>query len=79
MGVKLNNFKEFLLTKIVPYVVISFLGIIIVSQYLHITSLKNEVEFLSKRTRYVVIDVVGSKKGTGIRIDTIHDTIKVIK
>lgn len=79
MGAKLDNFKEFLITRVVPYVIIVFLGAIIVSQYLHITSLKNEVEFLSNSTKVVVIDVVKNKKGNAIRIDTIQDTIKVLK
>ena len=79
MGVKLDRFKEFLIHKVVPYVLVAFLSIVIVAQYLHISSLQREVEFLSKRTKLVVIDVVTNKKGNEIRIDTIKDTIKVEK
>ena len=79
MGVKLDRFKEFLIHKVVPYVLVAFLSIVIVTQYLHISSLQREVEFLSKRTKLVVIDVVTNKKGNEIRIDTIKDTIKVEK
>ena len=79
MGVKLDSFKEFLIHKVVPYVLVAFLSIVIVTQYLHISTLQREVEFLSKRTRLVVIDVVKLKKGHGLRVDTIKNTIKVDK
>ena len=79
MGVKLDRFREFLINKIVPYVLVAFLSIVIVTQYLHISSLQREVEFLSKRTKLVVIDVVTNKKGNEIRVDTIKDTIKIDK
>ena len=78
MGAKLDNFKEFLINKIIPYVTIVFLLIIITSQYLHITSLKDEVEILSKRKiKVVVIDIIKAKNNNVIRIDTIKDTVKV--
>jgi hypothetical protein len=78
MGVKLDEFKEFLINKIIPYVTIVFLLIIISSQYLHISSLKDEVEILSKRKiKVVVVDVVKAKNNV-FRVDTIKDTIKEI-
>ena len=79
MGAKLDRFKELLISRVIPYVAIVFLAIIIVSQHLHIISLKNEVDLLSKSTKVIVIDVVKNKKGRPIRVDTIHDTIKIAK
>lgn len=79
MGAKLDRFKEILIYKIIPYATILFLLIMIVMQHLHIGSLQREVEFLSKRTKLVVIDVVKNDKGNRIRVDTIQDTIKIDK